>query len=357
MPPRTGQQDHDAVNYVQEYLTGSRARLDLEQYDVGDRPTCVVLTPRFRASSHVVFLVLSHGSPDPVLVAKVPRMADAGASLEREAASLRFVQGLRPGGFNSIPRVLALDEFRGRPILLETALVGRSLDPSFVRRKFSTCCEAAGNWLADLQISGEQGTASTDWFERLVEEPLDYLADVIPWGREDRDALKQTMELAQRLREFQLPVVLEHGDFSHPNVMLLNDGHVGVVDWEMAVPRGLPGHDLFFFLTYVSFARANARENGQYVPAIDAAFFGRTAWARRYVQAYAEQLQLPQETLVPLFLLCWVRYMAGLLQRLNQAREMFEVDTADWLRQNRYYAAWRHSLQNIDRLEWPGGRI
>lgn len=345
------------MTYIREFLSSNRARLALDQYGLGDHVTSVVVTPRFRASSHVLFLVLSEGNSDPIMVAKVPRLEGAGASLVREAASLRFVQGLRPVGFDSIPRVIAFEEFRGRPILLETALVGYPMDPPLVRRKFKVCCELASNWLSDLQLSSENKTDHHDWFEHQVEGTLDYLAEVVPWDREDRERLNQTRDLVTPLRTAQLPLVLEHGDFSHPNVMLLNNGQLGVVDWEMADPRGAPGHDLFFFLTYAAFAKARARENGRYAPAIDAAFFGPTAWARRYVLAYADQVQLSHDMLTPLFLLCWVRYMTGLLRRLNQSSEKFGVDTADWLRQNRYYAAWRHTLENIDRLNWSGGPI
>jgi aminoglycoside phosphotransferase len=343
------------VKYVREFLNSNCERLGLQRYGLGDEVTCVLLTPRFRASSHVLFMVLSQGNPDPIMVAKVPRIAEAGASLEREAASLRFVQELRPGGFDSIPRVIAFEEFRGRPILLETALVGYPMDPPFVRRKLEACCEMTSGWLSGLQLSSETKTDANHWYERQVEGTLDYLAEVVAWGWEDGDRLRQTRDLLAPLRTVQLPKVLEHGDFSHPNVMLLNNGQVGVVDWEMADPHGTPGHDLFFFLTYAAFAKANANENGKYVPALDAAFFGSNAWARRFIQTYADQLSLAHETLAPLFLLCWLRYMAGLLKRLNQSQEKLGVNTTEWLQQNRYYAAWHHTLENFDRLKWSGG--
>jgi aminoglycoside phosphotransferase len=299
--------------------------------------------------------VLSQGNPNPVLVTKVPRLLDAGASLEREAASLKFVQELYPGGAGSIPRVIAFEEFRGRPILLETALVGHPMDPTLVRGRFDRCCMMASEWLSKLRLASEGTIERDEWYVREVEGTLDYLTEVFPWGANDEKCLKRTRELVEPLRAMQMPFVLEHGDFSHPNVMLLNDGQLGVVDWEMADPRGTPGHDLFFFLAYAAFAKAHARENGQHVPAVDAAFFGTSAWSQDFILAYANQLHLPHEALAPLFLLCWVRYMAGLLRRLNPADNRLGGDTANWLRQNRYYAIWRHTLENFDRLNWSGG--
>jgi aminoglycoside phosphotransferase (APT) family kinase protein len=289
------------------------------------------------------------------MVAKVPRLPQAGPGLEREAASLQYVQELRPGGFDSIPRVIAFETFRGRPVLLETALVGSPMDPPQVRRQLAACCEAASNWLSALPVDCGTQADGCNWFQRQVTGSLDYLAQALPWNAQDRTCLDQTRDLVEPLREAAVPAVLEHGDFSHPNVMLLDQRRVGVVDWEMADAQGTPCHDLFFFLTYAAFAKAKARENGQYVPAVDAAFFGPHAWARRYVLAYANRMQLSDATLTPLFLLCWVRYMAGLLRRLDQSRAMQGVDTADWLRQNRYYKIWRHSLENLNRLNGFGG--
>src|SRR5262245_53963786 len=98
------------MNYVMQFLNTNRQRLSLEQYGLGRHPQCLLVTPRFRASGHVVFVVLSERTGDPLLVAKVPRLLEASASIEREAAGLQLVQQLRPGGFDSIPRLIACEE-------------------------------------------------------------------------------------------------------------------------------------------------------------------------------------------------------------------------------------------------------
>jgi hypothetical protein len=148
--------------------------------------------------------------------------------------------------------------------------------------------------------------------------------------------------------------VFEHGDLSHPNIMLLRNGEPGVVDWELADPRGLPTYDLFYFLTYIAFASQNARKGGEHLAAFQAGFFGHAAGARPYVAAYAGRLRLPPHTLTPLFVLCWARYMTSLLQRLDAAPATgrLAAETADWLRANRYYALWRHAVQHARALDW-----
>jgi aminoglycoside phosphotransferase (APT) family kinase protein len=251
------------------FLNANRQRLDLAAYGLGGRMSAVVLTPRFRASAHVVVLVLAEGNPEPVLVGKAPRLADGGVSLQREASSLRCIQKLFPRTSETVPRVIAFEPHFDRPILVETALVGRPMDPPHVRRDLGGCCQAALRWLVDVHGSpDDQDDDRVERFERLVTGPLDYLAGTVPWSREERRLLDQTRELVEPLREARLPAVLEHGDFSHPTLMLLDNGRVGVVDWEMADLDGLPCHDLVFFLTYAAFARENARENNRYLPAI-----------------------------------------------------------------------------------------
>jgi len=344
------------MNTVLTYLANNRQRLDLARYGVPERLTSVVVTPRFRASSHVVFLVLAPGRPEPLLVAKLPRLDGIGASTEREVANLRAVQDLRAGGFDSIPRVVAYEEYLGRPILVETALVGRPMDPATVRRDRAACCEAVVAWLAALQQpAGELGEGA-GWFGRLVEAPLRYFERVFPLSIEEARLLERTWEMVAPLHDIALPPVFEHGDLSHPNIMLLSDGTLGVVDWELADPRGLPAYDLFFFLTYAAFAVQNARKSDDYLAAFQAAFFGPAAWARPYIVDYARRLDLPLLTLTPLFVLSWARYMISLLQRLDAGRATSQLppETADWLRANRYYALWRHAVMHAITLDWRG---
>ena len=53
------------MNTIQTFLESNWQRLDLARYGKPDRLSYVIVTPRFRASSHVVFLLLADGRPDP----------------------------------------------------------------------------------------------------------------------------------------------------------------------------------------------------------------------------------------------------------------------------------------------------
>lgn len=342
------------MNIVLTFLEENRERLNLARYGAHGPLTSVLLTPRFQASSHVVFMILDKRTGTPVLVAKMPRLAHATASIEHEAANLRMVQALQPAGFESVPQVVALETYCDRLLLVETALVGQLMDPAFVRSHREHCCCAVTDWLLQLQPSGMADERSAHGQRlQLLEQPLRYMMRRFPLRSEEAWLLEQTARLLEPLRGTKLPLPVEHGDMSHPNLFLMQNGSAGVVDWELAAPVGLPACDLYFFLTYVAFAQTGAAKNGAYLDAFESAFFGADAWAHPFVQQYAQALKISDETLSALFVVTWLRYVVGLLRRLDDANGVAEkVDdkTANWLRQNRYFALWNHSVRQLDRL-------
>ncbi|RIK43638.1 MAG: hypothetical protein DCC55_05200 [Chloroflexi bacterium] len=344
------------MNTILTFLKQHRQRLNLAQYGVCGSLSSILLTPRFPASNHVIFLILSEGRPEPVLVAKMPRLAQATAGLEREAANLQRVQAQRVEGFDTIPHLVTLEKYSGHLLLLETALSGQLMGPTVIRRQFDHCCDAVSNWLVEIQ-GPEPGAEpeAGEWFARLIEQPLHAFTERFPWSREELKLLEQMWTLIAPLRTAKLRFVFEHGDLSHPNLLLLENGKVGVVDWELAQPLGLPTYDLFFFLTYAAFAKEKARTNTDCLAAFQTAFFGPTAWARPWVHRYAVDLSLPTALLTPLFLIVWLRYLVGLSGRLEQAAPAlgpFGREQVMWLRENRYYALWQYAVRHAVDLRW-----
>lgn len=348
------------MNMILRFLTENRQRFSLERYGATGHLSALVITPRFQASSHVVFLIWGEQSASPVLVAKTPRLKGATASLHREVSNLRLVQSGRPTALTSVPQVVAYESYQEYPILIETALNGQAMDPAYTRRHHQRCCEAMTTWLIDLQQRGKvENEKTADWFAQLVERPIRYFRQRFPVNAQEAQLLARTEALLAPLRGWQMPLVFEHGDLSHPNLLLLPNGEPGVLDWELANPAGLPACDLFLFLTYVAFARHDAQERSTYQAAFQEAFLGPTAWVGPYVRHYREALALPPEALPPLFVLTWLRYIVTQLVRLDdgQTRDEAEVTqcapaTAHWLRQNRYYALWRTAVEQADKATW-----
>jgi aminoglycoside phosphotransferase len=282
-------------------------------------------------------------------VAKLPRFAEVSA-LAREAANLRAAQ--ERSGVAAIPRVIAFEACGDRPILVETALAGSALDGAAVRRDLEPWCRTVGAWLVELGRSSPRAALEPAALERLVERPLDALARMASLSSDEARAIEHTRTVAARLRGQRIPSVFEHGDFSPPNVLRLHGGGIGVLDWELADPRGLPAADLFFFLTWAAWARERATSGEARRRAFERAFFGADAWARPFVLAYARELELPREALAPLFVLGWARSVARFVERLDGSAQPFSPEGSEWLRQNRYYAVWRHALAHLEALRW-----
>ncbi len=348
------------MNALLSYLHDNRRRLRLGRYGLDGELAYTVLTPRFRASNHVIFLIFAQGEPVPALVAKVPRLAGRPVQLEQEAANLRILQTLHGEEWASAPALVAFEPFHDRAVLVETALAGQPMDPAFVRRQPHRCCAAVVDWLCEMQWpavpSASPGALDDETrFARLVEAPYRYFADRFPLNREEEGLLSQSWTWLAQLQGMSLPSVFEHGDLSHPNLFLLQGGEVGVVDWETAEPDGMPGCDLFFFLTYVALSRQPSRRTETMTAAFRSAFLGSEGWALPYVTAYARRLQLPERALTPLFVLCWLRTLVSLLTRLEQdsgSAAPLPAATASWLRANRFYTFWQEAIKHASQLSW-----
>jgi aminoglycoside phosphotransferase (APT) family kinase protein len=312
----------------------------------------VLLTPRFRTSRHAVSLLVPRGATEPSLVAKRPRLVDDVEGIVREAAVIAAAEA-SSDTTGTIPHVLAFEPSAPQPVLVETALTGETITPAMLRDSPSTYVEAIVSWLAHLPTSPSGSDPS--WYERLVTRPLELFAEAFPPVGEESRLVARTLSLVEPIRNASFPLVLEHGDLSHPNLIRLRDGRVGVLDWELGEERGLPFHDLCLFLAYVAFATRRARETTEFVSAFDEAFTGPAAWAAPTLRAFADRLGVQANVLVPLFVCCWARYTSRLVTRAEgePGSEEQNTDTATWLRENRYYALWKRAVEQAEAARGP----
>ena len=338
------------------------ARVILDHWDEFelDQPApreldCLLRTPRFQASSHVLFFVFADGGREPILIAKTPRLPDDPAFLEREVANLQKLAALRPTGLGTVPVVVAYRDWHGSKLLLETVVPGRPMSPAVVRAHGDACIEPVMRWVTELHFASRAFvTGPSGSVRRHLETLLGRLATAFPDSRPMREMLDRTHELVAPLATQVLPRVFEHGDLSAPNILMDSSGNIGVVDWELADPTGLPATDVFFFLTYIAFARVDAVHTGKHVPGFADAFFGSPAWARPYVLDYAKAIGLSSRSLRPLFLLTWVRYVASLVARLRSDEDTDTRSSAElleWLTGNRYFLLWRFALEHWKELD------
>jgi aminoglycoside phosphotransferase len=319
--------------------------------DGSDELDLVLVTPRFTASSHVVAVLVAERTAEPVAVVKIPRLRGSAPSVAHEARILRALQGSRPGGYSTVPRVIALGEWAGRPLLAQTALIGTHLDDYAVRRARAASIDATLAWLRELPVTDAE--ESYERYARLIAEPLTTLLESFRRLGHDAGFVEETLEILEPLRTAPLPSVFEHGDLSYPNILELRDGRVGVVDWELGEERSFPGRDLFFFLAFVALAESRARTPRERIAAFHDAYVRPDAWARRIAAGYAERLGIERSLLTPLFLACWARHSAAWLGRgLAAADEAGERSAAAYIQGHFSFAFWNHTLRHLGALRW-----
>jgi len=294
----------------------------------GERSTSVLVTPRFPTSRHVVALVVPDGERDPALVVKIPRLAEDTGGVEHEAEVLRSLEGV-PG----VPRALALARAHGRCGLVETAVRGVPLNPRAVRHDAEASVRTVRAWLERLPTAAPDREAA----ERLIGRPLAAAESLEP------RLVERTLAAVAPLAGSEFPLVLEHGDVSHPNLVLQPDGSLAVIDWELAEPRGLPLNDLCFFLAYVAACRDGADSADAVATSFLRAFVGRDAWGGRIVLEEARRLGLPSGLVEPLFLAVWAR---------DAARFPARAGLGAGSQESRPHVRWRLAVEHVGALGW-----
>jgi aminoglycoside phosphotransferase len=238
----------------------------------------------------VITLVVGTRGRHPMLVAKMPRLAHDADRLAHEAAMLEAADRVTGHGTTAAPVLLALDRSLRRPLLLETALRGRPISPAAVRRDPVGMVSRVADAL-ETMAEATARMAPPGWYGLLIEQPLSGLA--AGGTAATADLVGTTLAVLEPLRRARLPLVLEHGDVSHPNLLLLPDGRIGLLDWERARDGGLPVGDLLSFLSYAARALGQEREE---------AFSGARGWATDHLVTYADRLGLRRDQL-PLLML------------------------------------------------------
>jgi hypothetical protein len=268
-----------------------------------------------RSINKVVGLSFSAGVARPSSVVKFSRVPTADEALEREASVLRSLERERPA-VTGVPRLLAQGQRAGRTALAESAVFGEPLISALSPERFGELTGLVGEWLVGLAESRPR--PRDEWWQRLVGEPL---------AEFERNFGAVAAEAATRARQRleglgELPGACEHRDCSPWNVVLGDDGTTGLLDWESAEPRGLPGLDLAYFLANAAFILDGALESGRtresYARLLDpSSRYG--AVAAHCAADYCKRLDIAGENYSRLRLLCWVVHSRSDRRHLSMA--------------------------------------
>ncbi|RAX45114.1 hypothetical protein DQ354_11900 [Arthrobacter sp. AQ5-06] len=333
------------MTFVDRFLVEHYEELELDKYGIGSRWESVLLTPKFVTSKHVVALVFAAGANEPSLVVKVPRQPGENDSVRHEADVLRQLNTGAARSVIGVPQVVTVCDVGAHTVLVETAVTGVPLDPRQVAADLAGAV-SAGTAFVDALPCTQAAALNDGWYDRTISHPLKALTGLVSQEVEIMALVERTHEILAPLRHIQLPAVVEHGDLSHPNLFLKPHQGLQVVDWERARTDGVPGHDLVFYLQYLSESSELAFDRASQLAAFEKAF-GPGGWALAHLAGHLD-LRGVDAALIPLLVIAtWARSAATLAFRLAGQAEA--AHGTEKLRQavvsDRDFWLWRHAVQ------------
>jgi aminoglycoside phosphotransferase (APT) family kinase protein len=307
-----------------------------------DEVSLLLLTGGQRSINKVVALAFTGQDSQPCLVVKMPRVTDAVPGLQREAAILKTLQARRTTPLPGVPRIIFSEEHKSSFMLGETALTGVPLFTQLDRRNYRTWAFKATDWLIAL-AAAPQAISRDNWWSRLVEPILNdfqrSFAAIV-----DRHMLQETHLILMQLDS--LPLVCEQRDFSPWNVLITATGELVVLDWESAVLDGLPGLDLIYFLTYLTFFVSGAMKAGAFVKAYRAGWSEQTLLGQvnaACLQHYCAALKLDEACLSALRPLTWLLHSRSEYARLTA--DASGAPLTETLRQSVFVQLWEEEMR------------
>ena len=283
------------------------------------RLSCLLLTTGPRAISKVVGLVFAEPDPRPRVAVKIARVPEAAAGLAREAAALRSLSAVRPGGLPGVPRLLFCREFGGLPAVGETALEGIPLLSQVTRSSYRDLALKATTWIGELAratLGRSPGSGLPHFVDAAFGEFEATFGPIL-----DPAMVRASREM---LTGLSLPTVCEHRDYSPWNILIAPDGRLAVLDWESAELQGVPALDLIYFLTYLTFALDNALNSKRIEASYRAGFTPSTFTGEIHQEClaqYAARVGIDPRVVGRLRVLAWI------LHSRSEYRH-FEADTA-----------------------------
>lgn len=273
--------------------------------DLGGDPFWALGAPGRDPLNKVLAFVGVRSSKAPALVLKMPRIAAAAASLEREASALRALHSaeMPPDG---APRLLfSHRDASGLRAIAESPLAGRPLFEVLDRGRHPALVGRATEWLVELALTTRRGGERG---ETTAEVAADAAALSAAGEAELLLAAGRLAVAADRL-----PVVFEQRDFSPWNVHVGRGGALVVYDWESAEPTGFAALDLVYLLAYCGFFLDGALESGRVRASYRATF--EDGVARECLSRYCRALSIDLDHVPALRTLTWLIHLRSALRR------------------------------------------
>lgn len=254
---------------------------------------------------NVIFFGFDEREPDPVLVAKVPRLAQNGWMLKTEYDHLLELWNCMGAvAANYVPQPYALPTLQGRSVLILSYVPGESMTrlsrKSFWEdsRRVSSLSREAARTLRDLHRLTARPVRQEDGSYLNLQTKVDTFRKLFPLRVEEDQALSDLLKTIDETSKTASRAVIIQGDFWHGN--MIHDkkrGRLRFVDWQFAHWSTDVSLDVYFLLL----AGALSATRGDAVEERAAqAFHLLTSWHSDVIPEYLSAYGQPdQYTLLP----------------------------------------------------------
>jgi hypothetical protein len=259
------------------------------------------------AASTVVHPVADEGAT-PV-VAKLS--LDPAAPVSREARTLSRIGAAAALAGAMVPEPVATFDLDGIPVLMESRVDGRPAAPELMRRPARLEATFAGvaEWLERWQEGTvHHGPLSRELLDRELLEPAAAVAGELGEGNRYVRALEA---LCDRVTGTPAPLADAHNDLTMWNVLIDDEGRLGVVDWESAVAATLPLKDFFYMAADAVAATDRYRNRPAAVRECFVRGRGHAALVADRSDRIAGALGVTDELMEVCFHACWVGHAAN----------------------------------------------
>ncbi len=205
---------------------------------------------------NVIFFGFDAQESDPVLVAKVPRLAENGWMLKTEYDHLlELWDCLGTVAVDYIPKPYALPTLQDRPVLMISYVPGESLT-RLSRKSFwednnqvGALAREAARTLRDLNRLTERPIQREEAPDRELQTKIDKFRELFPLTVEEDRALTELVIIMNEKSMTASREVLIQGDFWHGNMIRdRKHGRLMFVDWQFARWSADVSLDVYFFL-------------------------------------------------------------------------------------------------------------
>lgn len=292
----------------------AQAGIDLNGYRWG------LSAPGTYASRKVLFFLFDGAGSSPRYIVKLTRGARFNERLENEYQALSILRERGIDDEETLPQPVFLGHHAGLAIVGETVVEGTPLRQV---SKGTIDCPYAQAAIERLIALGEAAVQTVPAGELAdgLDQLLDRFVEIYRITSDEQAFLRHQIAVVRD--SGSVPAVFQHGDPGPWNMLVTPSGHIGLLDWEAAEPRGVPLWDVLYFLRSHALGVARRRGVRNRLKAFSQYFDTSSPFHRLMADTiahYCRRIGLPEHLVEPLFHTCWMHRALKEATRLPAAR-------------------------------------